>query len=98
MKQVQIHPAAEAEADAAFEWYWTRSQVAALRFDAELRRAFMVVRHAPQRGAPFLHGTRRVYLARFPFSVVFREFPERIEILAVAHAKRRPAHWARRSE
>ena len=98
MKRIVLHPAAEAETDTAFEWYWTRSRVAALRFDAELRRVFMLVSHAPQRGAPFLHGTRRVHLSRFPFAVVFRELADRIEVLAVAHAKRRPGYWAGRSE
>lgn len=97
MKQVRVHPAAEAEANAAFEWYWTRSRAAALRFDAELRRAFMLVRHAPHRAAPFLHGTRRAMLARFPFFVIFRDLPDRIEVLAVAHARRRPGYWASRS-
>ncbi len=40
MKPAQVHPDAEAEADGAFEWYWARSESAALGFDAELRKAF----------------------------------------------------------
>jgi plasmid stabilization system protein ParE len=97
MKSVRVHPAAEAESVSAFEWYWARSRPAALHFDAELRRAFMIVSHAPQRCAPFLHGTRRVHLSRFPYAVVFRELNDRIEILAVAHVKRRPGYWTARS-
>jgi plasmid stabilization system protein ParE len=45
---------------------------------------------------PYLHGTRRVVPDRFPFSVVFRELPRKIQIIAVAHAKRRPGYWASR--
>ena len=40
---------------------------------------------------------RRVPLARFPLSIIYREAGEKIEILAVAHHKRRPAYWIARS-
>ena len=45
---------------------------------------------------PYLHGTRRVVLNRYPFSVVFRERLHDIQIIAIAHAKRRPGYWAKR--
>ena len=44
----------------------------------------------------YLHGTRRALLGRFPYFVVYRERSRKIEIIAVAHAKRRPGYWARR--
>jgi plasmid stabilization system protein ParE len=37
MKPVQVHPNAEVDGDGAFEWYWARSESAALAFDEELR-------------------------------------------------------------
>jgi plasmid stabilization system protein ParE len=97
MKPVYVHPDAEAEPDGAFEWYWSRSESVALRFDAELRQAFSALASAPGMCAPYLRGTRRVILHRYPFFVVFRERPRKIEIIAVAHAKRRPGYWAKRS-
>jgi hypothetical protein len=33
---------------------------------------------------------------RFPYFVVFRDLPRKIQIVAVAHAKRRPSYWANR--
>jgi hypothetical protein len=33
------------------------------------------------------------FMAEFPFFVVFRETDARIEIVAVAHARRRPGYW-----
>lgn len=96
MKPVQVHPEAEAEADGAFEWYWLRSEPAALGFDAELRDAFKTLRKSPRRCAPYLQGTRRVMLDGYPYFVVFRELPRKIQIVAVAHAKRRPGYWANR--
>jgi hypothetical protein len=33
---------------------------------------------------------------RIPYFVVFREFAREIQIIAVAHAKRRPGYWNKR--
>jgi|ERR1035437_4275762 plasmid stabilization system protein ParE len=96
MKPVHVHPEAEAEADGAFEYLWTRSESAALGFDAELRTAFSRLQKTPHISVPYLQGTRRIVLKRYPFFVVFREFPRKIQIIAVAHAKRRPGYWAKR--
>ena len=96
MKPVRVHPEAEAEADAAFEWYWARSESAALGFDAELRNAFNALRKTPRISTPCLRGTRRIMLNRYPFFVVFRELPRTIQIVAMVHAKRRPGYWRKR--
>jgi hypothetical protein len=32
-------------------------------------------------------------LRRFPFVIIFREAAVRIEILAIAHGRRRPGYW-----
>jgi plasmid stabilization system protein ParE len=90
MKPAQVHPEAEAEADAACEWYWTRSEAAALGFDAELRNAFYTLRKSPRIHALYLRGTRRVMLDRYPFFVVFREHPRKIQIVAVAQPSAAP--------
>jgi len=46
MKPVRVHPEAESESDGAFEWYWVRSELAALGFDAELRDAYSTLRES----------------------------------------------------
>jgi plasmid stabilization system protein ParE len=96
MKPVGVHEDAEAEVDGAFEWYWVRSSAAAIDFDAELRIAFSALQRHPGSCASCLRGTRRVMLHRYPYFVVFRELPRKIEIIAVAHAKRKPGYWAKR--
>jgi plasmid stabilization system protein ParE len=96
VKPYTFHPEAEAEADAAFEYYWTQSPDAAFSFDEELRSAYRSLQVGPLICPPFLHGTRRVILDRYPFSVVFHVRLHDIQIVAIAHAKRRPGYWARR--
>ena len=41
---------------------------------------------------------RKAGFKRFPFNVIYRVEPAQIVILAIAHLRRRPAYWARRSE
>jgi len=51
---------------------------------------------APQRWPAYLHGTRRIVLKRFPFSVIYRLLEGQLQIVAVAHHKRRPGYWRTR--
>jgi len=96
MKPYRFHPEARIEADAAFEYLRSKSPVAALNFDEKLDAAYRAMRKSSRLHAPYLHGTRRVLLDRFPYFVVFRERLHDIQIIAVAHAKRRPGYWAKR--
>jgi plasmid stabilization system protein ParE len=43
------------------------------------------------------HGTRRVMVAGFPYDLVYRVMVPDIEVLAVAHNRRRPGYWQRRA-
>ena len=47
----------------------------------------------PRIGAP-IGGARRVRVPGFPYYVVYRAPPQGLRVLAVAHAKRKPGHWA----
>ncbi len=96
MKPVQVLPQAETEANKAFDWYEEQSEVAAGRFSLELRKAFLAIRQRPQLYPTYLHGTQRRILDRFPFSIVYRELLNQIQIIAIAHAKRRPGYWKSR--
>lgn len=39
---------------------------------------------------------RRKLLWRFPFSLIYAVYPDRIRIVALAHQKRRPFYWRSR--
>ncbi len=95
-KPVEFHEAASLEFEAAFAWYFERSERAALRFAREVERAVASIADAPERFPAGTSGTRRFLLQRFPFAVVYRELPSVIQVLAVAHARRRPGYWKTR--
>lgn len=90
---VDLHPEAIAEARVAFEWYRERSEQAASAFLSELDNAVEQIAEAPTRWPLYLHDTRRFLLRRFPFSVVYREVNEIVQIVAVAHGRRKPGYW-----
>jgi len=94
--EIEFHPDAIFEAKSAHEWYATRSEQAAVAFMAELDRAVGAISEGPDRWPSYLHGTRRFLMRRFPFLVVYRKIPTGFEIVAVAHAKRRPGYWKSR--
>lgn len=93
----QLHPEAMLEAQAAREWYEAKSPEAATAFMAELDIAIDSIRAAPELYPPYLHGTRRYLMRRFPYLIVYRITSTAIEIAAVAHGRRRPGYWKKRA-
>ena len=90
---LQFHPDARDEAFEAYDFYAQRSEDVGEAFLAELRAAGSAIQQSPQSWASYLYGTRRYLLKRFPFVVVYRVAETRVEILAVAHGRRRPGYW-----
>jgi toxin ParE1/3/4 len=94
--RLEIHPQAAAEARAARAWYAERSASIAAKFIAELDRAIEQVTTSPKQWPTYLHGTRVYQLPRFPYLMVFLELDDTVQIVAVAHGKRRPGYWKKR--
>lgn len=94
--EIAFHPAALQEARAAVDWYSSRSRLAAVAFVLELDVALAGIAEAPERWPTVSGGCRRYVLHRFPFLVIYREHRAIVEVVAVAHARRRPGYWAER--
>jgi plasmid stabilization system protein ParE len=94
--KVDLTPEARREIDDAFEWYLERSLQAAESFVHEVDSAIALVASSPTIWPRFEAGTRRYILRKFPYNIVYREVPTGIEVVAVAHHKRRPRYWTRR--
>ena len=95
-RQIDVHPEAVVEARAATKWYRERSYSAANGFLAEIDLAIEKISRSPEMWPLYFQGTRRFLLHRFPFSVVYREVSGSIQIVAIAHAKRKPGYWISR--
>jgi plasmid stabilization system protein ParE len=95
-KKLNFHEEAEQEFLAAAEWYLERSELAALNFVQQVTLALQLIADFPMRWPKYFNSSRKFTLRRFPFLVVYRELPEKIQILAVAHGSRRPGYWKSR--
>ena len=95
--KVEFTPEALREIDDAFEWYFERNQRAAEAFVQEVDSAVALIASSPRIWPHFEVGTRRYVLRHnFPYDIIYREIPVGIEVVAVAHHKRRPRYWIRR--
>lgn len=95
-KKVEFHEDAALEYEAAFGWYLERSILAASKFAEALNRAIDMIVGAPQRWPTGSNGTRRFLLQKFPFAIVYRELPTVIQMVAIAHTRRKPGYWKQR--
>ena len=90
------HPEAVLDAEEARNWYAERSPFAARGFLLALDDAVRAVLQAPERGPLASHGCRRyVFPTRYPFALIYRLIPH-VEVVAVAHQRRRPEYWQHR--
>jgi plasmid stabilization system protein ParE len=90
---VEFDSAAREEFDQAFDWYAARSSEAARRFVLEVEAALNRIERDPERFASTYAGCQYCSLTKYPYSVVYYHHNNRITVVAVAHAKRRPGYW-----
>src|ERR1700738_108172 len=68
-----------------------------LAFINEFERTVGVLCRQPRPG-PVWHGTTRKFpLQRFPYSIIYRVRPDEIRVIALAHQRRRPGSYPRRT-
>jgi toxin ParE1/3/4 len=96
VKSARFHPGAEVELAAEASYYDGRSPGLGEQFVLEVDAAISLACEFPAMGSPHRYGTRRVFPKRFPFSVVYRELPSELVILAIAPFRRRPGYWRAR--
>jgi plasmid stabilization system protein ParE len=94
--EVRFHPEAQAEFDDAIDRYLAVGRIVALRFLDEVERATESIADAPRRWTRGTHGTHRLSLVKYPFTIVYRVRGDDVEIVAVAHQSRRPGYWSDR--
>jgi len=65
-------------------------------FAQEIEEATARALAFPEAGSPATRNTKRVFVKRFPFSVVYRPDREGILVFAIAHHSRHPEYWMSR--
>ena len=97
---LRISEEAEAEMAEAARWYETHRRGFGVEFLDAVDAAAARIAEAPRIGSlvPGIsdQAIRRRPVRRFPYHVVYLELPDRLQILAIAHDRRRPGYWVGR--
>src|SRR6202140_1211948 len=97
MKSATFNPLAARELGEAVEYYDEARRGLGEEFLHEVERAIAFLDQYPEAAPKVGREVRRLVLARFPYSVIYRHLDAgEIRILAIAHQKPRPRYWPRR--
>ena len=89
-----FHPAAETEHLESVAYYESMQAGLGASYLAEFERNMSEVCEAPHRyPIEKKPDVRRIRMKRFPFALLFRESSGTVQVLAVAHNRRRPQYW-----
>jgi plasmid stabilization system protein ParE len=92
-----FHPDAEREHLDAVAYYEERRAGLGAEYLGDFERAMVTVCASPDRfPLALLPDIRRTSLSRFPYWIFFRTTPGDVQVLAVAHHRRRPLFWGGR--
>jgi plasmid stabilization system protein ParE len=95
--RVSFNSEALVEVEDATRWYRENGGAAPSRaFMLELKRVVGLAAQQPGIGSPGSHGTSRLYLKRFPYTLICRIEGDSVKVIAVAHQSRRPGYWGGR--
>ena len=96
---IEFHPEAAEEFEAAVEWYEERETGLGLDFAVEIHAAIQRAAAMPDAWTQLAGNVRRVLVNRFPYGVLYEPGSRSLLVLAVMHLRREPGYWmTRRSE
>ena len=89
-----FHPAGEAEYLESIAYYESKHPGLGATYLGEFEKAMDAICEAPHRNPVERRpDVRRMRMKRFPFTVLYRENANTVQVLAVAHNRRRPQYW-----
>ena len=101
MSEVRLAPEAVDELNEAATWYEERSEGLGTELLDEVEKVLQRIGALPESFPRLLDvpedlEIRRALLPRFPYALVFTPTGVEIQVIAVAHLKRRPGYWLNR--
>ena len=94
--RVEFHPAAAREFAAAADFYEGALPGLGHRFRDSVGDTIALVLEHPDVGSIRRANMRHLIVSDFPFDLVYRVQGEVLQVLALAHHRRRPGYWQRR--
>ncbi len=97
MKSLVFHPTAQEEVDEAAARYEVQRPGLGREFRFEFEEALGRIIENPLLYGVEIHTFRACPLKRFPYTIYYVVLDPMIWVVAVAHQRRRPRYWAKRS-
>lgn len=94
--KIDVHPEAKQEIVGSLRYYERTDPMLAEDLDARIDTAVDLIAAKPDTWSPYLHGTRRYLLDRFPYALIYRERAGVIQLVALVHHRRKPGYWSDR--
>jgi plasmid stabilization system protein ParE len=94
--QINFHPDAQKEFKEAALWYNHQRVGLGREFFDEVNSNIALIANDPKIWPEYIHHFHRLIVKRFPFNIIYRVQPNCIEIIAIAHNKRKPFYWKNR--
>ena len=91
--RTDFHPGAAEDLETSTDWYAERSPSAARSFLVAVDLAITSIANDPARFLRVDERHQACSVVKFPFQIVYRHEKDRVVIIAIAHAKRRPGYW-----
>ncbi len=89
-----FHPAAETEHLETIAYYELKRPGLGATYLSEFEQVMRIVCETPHRyPVEKKPDIRRIRMKKFPFTVLYRELSGSVQVLAVAHHRRRPLYW-----
>lgn len=95
---IKFHPQARVEVKEAVLWYRDINDSLSVEFFDALDVAISRITRSPRQWPIYVGEYRHVLLDRFSYIVVDRVRETEVQVMAVAHAKRRPGYWLSRAK
>jgi len=99
LKPIDLHPVARREWESSVAFYSRIDKKLASDFNLRVWNALREIACYPYR-FPLAHDMyplQKFTLGRFPFTILYINYPNRIWVVAVAHGSRQPGFWKKRT-
>jgi len=94
--KIEFHPDAVNELIAAAQYYEEQQIQLGKRFLDSIDEALSFLKQNPSIWRPDHLGRRKQRVKQFPYLIIYKYEREQIDVLAIAHAKRKPGYWKAR--
>ena len=94
MKELTVTASAQLEIDDAVSWYDAIDPELADDLLDKIDTGYSHIQERPAAWALYAEKYRHFIIDRFPYSIIYHELPDFVEVLAFAHHRRRPLYWS----